>query len=906
MASPARSTGSENETPATGYGAAERAVLARVRSQLGRLGPATALGIRSSGRPRWQGPAEIELDGRTVRVVPAPSVLAVLAALADDPALDSARVGDAAPVGRRARRLTVVLTDRSESELGDAVLARLHRGRLLDADRHTLLSDMLRVRDLDPRIRGTAWLVDALLALDAGNLLPAISGAALGLRRARSLVVAARLDLDPDDADLPQLVGALDATDRRARWRGLPEEERHGLRAHLEERLGPAAGIVVRLAQQRDDVLADLLVAQTLTAAPEDDVVAAGALGGFLQSRFDAPRPGRAALQAAGRAAVEHVVEAPAARRTQQLRQAGVLLEELGAAALAAYSGVLPGGFTERLARAARSLDEADLHPVEQHRDARAEEPRVARVRAAVRLHRWLASRPRTGYPTTAEAVAAHAEDLARVDRELALVRGGDPDGRVAAALADVARRAGAARRDADRAFSVRLAASPETPETLLAVETLLARVVAPLAAQAQLLLVVVDGMSGAVAADLADELTAPDSGWTEIVRDPGGAREAVLAAFPTETRYSRTSLLCAELRDGDQAVERAAFPRHPFWPRGGATLVHKSGVGGRDGSDLGADLDTALAAGEGSAVVAVVLNAVDDALGKGRAAPDSRWAVGQVAGLPALLRRAVEAGRTVVLTGDHGHVLEQGTTTSRPSTGGGARWRTDDEPAGDGEVLLHGPRILTPGGRAVLAATDDIRYGARAGGGYHGGATLAEAAIPLLVLVPPGAQVPVGWTVRPAGRVPAWWTAAPASAPAPPVRPAGPSRARGRPAPQAESLFELPGEPDTEAPAGRGRLLVRSEAFAVAHEEVPARRRPSAEVIAAVVDVLAEAGGRLPVGPVLDAAGASARHPRGLVSTLGRVLNRDSYTMLSLVDGDRAIALDLALLDEQFPLDAG
>ena len=45
----------------------------------------------------------------------------------------------------------------------------------------------------------------------------------------------------------------------------------------------------------------------------------------------------------------------------------------------------------------------------------------------------------------------------------------------------------------------------------------------------------------------------------------------------------------------------------------------------------------------------------------------------------------------------------------------------------------------------------------------------------------------------------------------------------------------------------------------------------------------------------------AAARR-RGLVAALGRVLNRDSYPVLTLVDGGRAVALEVTLLDEQFP----
>jgi hypothetical protein len=115
--------------------------------------------------------------------------------------------------------------------------------------------------------------------------------------------------------------------------------------------------------------------------------------------------------------------------------------------------------------------------------------------------------------------------------------------------------------------------------------------------------------------------------------------------------------------------------------------------------------------------------------------------------------------------------------------------------------------------------------------------------------------------------------------------------------------LFDLP-DPAPSEPRrpSRGSKLVVSPAFQAAHAEMPANRVPEPAVFAAVIDALAAAGGRLPAAGVLAAAGSVGRNPRGLVTAMGRVLNRDSYPVLILVDGGRAAALDLALLDEQFP----
>lgn len=860
--------------------ASERAVLGRVRTQLDRLGAGCrVVGIRSSDEPHWVGPREVELAGVRVRIAPCGSVLAVLDALA------AVREGE----------VTVLVTDLPENELGDAVLARLHRGKLLEADRYTLLTDLLGARAVDPRIRGEAWLVDALIALVSAEQIPSSTGVTLGHQRAVGLVAEARLGLDPEQADLPSLIAAFDDAGVRNRWRELDAAERAGLTAHLVDRHGVGAGVVVALSDASDDVLGDLLAAQVITAAPDTDPRSAAAFGGFVTSRFAKPRPARGALATAAAAAVTCAGETPSARLAQQARHAETALDDLGALDLVALSPVLPRGLTERLVQAAETFGDEAFDRLGRHVRARADAHRVERVRCAARLHRWLDGRSAPAYTTAVEGIADHARTLSWVDRALAQVRAGDADPRVRAVLDAVGVRAGAARAEHDRTFAARLAADATTPVEAPAVETLLAQVVAPLAAVQPVLLVVVDGMSGAVAGDLAERIT-DRSGWSEVVRSEDGHREAVLATFPTETAYSRTSLLCAELRRGDQATERSAFPHLPFWPAGGATLVHKAGIAGHGGSDLGPELEVALGSG-GSRVVGVVLNAVDDSLTSGRQSRDPAWSPEDVTGLSPLLERAAEAGHVVVLTSDHGHVLEHGSELrSRP--GGGARWHPGD-PAGADEVVVSGPRVLVPDERAVLAATEEIRFGAR-GHGYHGGATLAEVAIPLTVLLPPGIPVPDGWFPH-HGLPPGWWNGVVRTATSPaPVAPAR-KRPSTRSTRQDDGLFDLP---SSGPPAGRGVTLVASSAFLDAHADQPVNRVPAPDVFRTVVDALDAAGGRLPLGAAVQAAGVAGRNPRGLITTMGRVLNRDGYAVLKLADSGRAVELNRTLLDEQFPPD--
>src|SRR5690606_21310979 len=98
--------------------------------------------------------------------------------------------------------------------------------------------------------------------------------------------------------------------------------------------------------------------------------------------------------------------------------------------------------------------------------------------------------------------------------------------------------------------------------------------------------------------------------------------------------------------------------------------------------------------------------------------------------------------GRTVVITADHGHVVERREGTMRPHKAmSSGRSRPATPPPGDDEVFVAGTRVLLHDGAAVLPVTERLRYGPLKAG-YHGGATPAEVVVPVIVLVP-GAEVP-------------------------------------------------------------------------------------------------------------------------------------------------------------------
>ncbi len=136
-----------------------------------------------------------------------------------------------------------------------------------------------------------------------------------------------------------------------------------------------------------------------------------------------------------------------------------------------------------------------------------------------------------------------------------------------------------------------------------------------------------------------------------------------------------------------------------------------------------------------GHPLVTCVLNTIDDALD--RSDPGgTAWGTDAVKHLAPLLDRARHAGRVVVLTADHGHVVERRQGTQRTYAVFQRPVPRCDVPAADGEVLVAGRRVLLHDGRAVLAVNEHLRYGPLKAG-YHGGGAPAEAVVPVAVLVP-------------------------------------------------------------------------------------------------------------------------------------------------------------------------
>ena len=287
-------------------------------------------------------------------------------------------------------------------------------------------------------------------------------------------------------------------------------------------------------------------------------------------------------------------------------------------------------------------------------------------------------------------------------DRALASIARADTSRvpRLAQVYATLWDRARSRRAQLDADFARRLAAWTEASSASddpLLVENLLDQIARPVAEQRPPVIVVLDGMTAAAGTALAEELT-DRGGWLEAGRRDDG-REPVLATVPSVTAVSRSSLLTGTLRTGGQAEESAGFAA--FWGRRKSALFHKADLAPEPGRPLAGQVREQIARAD--TVVGVVLNTIDDALDKGKPGP-AHWTIDEVTYLRQVLDEARRAGRPVILTADHGHVLDRG---QGPNGGPGqphpanaaqsdaARYRFGMP--GTGEIAVRGPRVLIP-----------------------------------------------------------------------------------------------------------------------------------------------------------------------------------------------------------------
>lgn len=859
------------------------------------------------GAPEWSGDPVLEINGSRVHVAGCVSQLAVLDAY------------DQIPDGE----YLVAITDRTAQDLGDAVLLRAWRERIELPDLWQSVPPLFGAVTTSRELRSCgSWVPAALLAHTPSGGWPKALGVEVSAEHALGNLLAHLLGRDlPETPDATLVFNALDDPAARARWQSIDPDLRNHLTSWAGERLSPVVAFALRLGAHTSPVspLAVSLAVASLWNPVGD---AAGANDGralakgrllerHLGGRDLTPSLAKAVSDTARGVARQRISVDPTGSRTV-LVQTQTLLADLGWETGAQHSALLPAGLTHRLRNLGAELGsgslaaERALAQVRAHALSSTEPAALEAAHMAVRLTRWLETNE-PDQQTLSDFIATQVRDGAWVDRACLLVHHGSDDTVLAQQYAGLLEKVQKRRTERDRRAAERLAAHTSQPSALtnaVVVEKVLDDVVAPWSTKNGVLLLVLDGMSMATATEITENATS--LGFTEWVPATGN-RMAALAALPSLTHVSRGSLFHGALVSATAAEEKkglaARFPNAP--------LFHKDGLRSEAGSQLPDDVLEAIEDVTNRRVVGAVINTIDDTLHK-QDVTHSVWSLERLAPLRALLAAAHAAGRAVVLTSDHGHVVEHGTAALPGGSSG--RWRpaVPGETLADGEVLVSGPRVLTDDQTAVLLWRTNLRYGPTYPG-YHGGANLSEITIPIIVLnrsfTPDGKQPAgaSGWVPAPP-QSPEWWNE-PARVVPTPLTVATPRRKAkpAKPAPQVadSALFEMavpdpePASEPTSPAADLVAKLLASDTYATQKQLAP-RRLPD---VATIVRHLVERDGRAHRDTLAAAAGIPVSQINPTLSVLKRLLNVEGYPVLETDADGTTVKLDLTLLRDQFGL---
>jgi hypothetical protein len=821
---------------------------------------------------------------------------------------------------RDASESLVILTPLGHDDLLEDVTARLVRRRVLEVDAWEPVLRAFGAQRMDARLAGHSWLSDTLLAGVPPEGYPKVPSGTLDVATAWQYALRTLLGADAGTLDLTTLCEwTLDAS-VLSRWTALPRDQASDIGNWIRARVGAASELPLALVASGHgtDVIPAAIVCGVLFDDADEPPGVRGAAAIRLERwtngvRIDAGR-GRLLLDAADRLLMRLRGGGQASAVSNMVSRADDLLGELGASSEAWRSRWLPKGFEQRVERYAHSLmaalDGTDtvaavsaatsaLGVVRSHTRAQDDPERLVRAEQALRLVRYVflvESEPLS----FAEAVAAYVTGHAFADVARYSLYASETHPALGAALAAVAERAGQVRETFTTVFASLARSWLEAPSPaprLIPIEQALTSVVAPLGACAPVLLVVVDGMSAAVADSLGRSIER--RGWTRIGSPEIPAATALVGALPSVTEVCRTSLLCGELSRGTAADERSGFSRHArllalskpdYSPR----LFHKSDLGAA--AALADDVGAAVAQPD-QRVVGVVVNAVDDHLLKDDMVRPV-WTSDYVPIIGALCDAARAAGRCLVFVSDHGHVLDLKRTEKRPG-GESDRYRPSGSPVLEGELLVTGARVVTDNHTVVVAASERVRYASRKNG-YHGGISPQEIVIPLMMFAPEG-RTPAGYHEVAYSR-PAWWDLEAALAEAP-------ASVAPVPAPTGLPLFDRPLFPAPAAavvtapsqPSWVARLF-QSDVWKEQQQRATRAALPEDRMRSLLV-ALVSRGGRMTTAALADRLAIPAGRVPSTVAAAAQVLNFDGYQVLCR-DGDDVV-FDEALLLTQFELEA-
>lgn len=792
----------------------------------------------------------------------------------------------------------VLLVSIPENRLGQDVLGRLFRHRLLHVDRWQLIQDAYDVHQIDPRLFPLAWMPEMLLASAPSRRTS--SATALTYDEAIESCLAPVLGMAAGQLDLEGLLLACEAGSQR--WADLAAEPRELFRRHLTTRLGLLASALLAAMEAGNGhaVLGMGLVCEILYSPIATKTLELRDARVRLEQRLNGFRLKEGEGEQWSDLAKRLLQQRSPSTRQQDFRLAMDLLDAIGATEFVGVSTVLPESLEQRLGELGdavtkfmRSPDalsdvEAAAQQVLAHQMPPNEHPGPECARMAARLCRREAMSGAT--LPTADLVRDYVSNGAWEDWARRALRGARPE-KLARAVTKLLDRVATHRMASDEAFAATLAqtaAIGDVPTGMMPIESALHKIVAPLAQTNPVLMVVMDGMSQDDYLAIAESMI--HRGWSSWTR--AGLPDALLATTPSVTECSRASLLAGRLTRGAASQEKQTFAQHEDLKRASRAskpplLLHKAGL--EHSHQLTPEAAKAIAEPE-QRVIGLVINAIDDALAKSEQVRIG-WTLESIPLLAEVLEQARRAGRTVVITSDHGHVLER-QSTMRPD-GEGERWRRIGRPVEQGEIIITGPRIQAlMGSSLVLPWSESIRYAGKKNG-YHGGVSRQEMLVPLGIWTSgfqPESDGVDFYAAYPV--VPTWWNSSEESKTVPVARPT--TTRRDSAATHAGDLFSMPPVDDWLDRLMSSPLLSRQR-------ERAGRMALDSERLRALLAKLQQQGGRCSVEQLATGIHQPVMRMRGVISAMERMLNLDGFPIVTLEQGSGMVHLDIPLLKAQF-----
>lgn len=856
------------------------------------------IGIRAQGR--WTD-APCQQDGaETYLIQQCDSPLAIRMALSEN---------------NDAQAIKVLITSLNEADLGDDVLLRLAKRRLFPIESWQIVKSLFQAHAIDPRLIQQPWIAEYLMDWIPAEGYPSASGGFLDAELVWSILLSRGIGLSDQQIDSLAILKWSINLENIVRYREAPADFREAVVDWLASLAGPVAKAVFNCiaVNERPDALPIGLAVGVLfhleVGTQLDKAV------GKLEERYlggTSPDTGTIGQWSAVATEVVLLHLSDQTQKHQLLRRADEILCEVGAESYAYLSNTSPLGFEQRLATFGKRLLETleqTTETFEQLADARRvvlehdrakterEQRRLERVDMAVRLIQWLIKKQEPVPRSLAEAVTEQLTEGGFVDWARLSLHSGDPVRELSEAYTALIEQVTAIRERQAYQFANLLqnwTESGSTGKAVIPIEQILTSVVAPLAVHAPLLVVVMDGMSMAVCRELMADIVAGHE-WVSLCQQ--GQTSAVmagLAAIPSVTEVSRTSLLCGQLRRGKSTEEKAGFASHPallaHCRSVPPVLFHKPALRENNDAVLADEVRKAIASPQ-RRIVGVVVNAIDDHLLKGEQI-NIRWSQDDVEVLSILLHEAKMTNRLVVLLSDHGHVLDY--KTKGQSFEGGERWRFDDGQPGKDELQISGSRVLIPESKSLIAPwTERLRYGSKKNG-YHGGLTPQEMVVPIAVLCASNSY-PVGWSEAPVD-TPTWWE-----------EPLDKGDTLQLPSPLKPMqqvfgpLFNLEAPFEQQIPQWVIALL--TSPIYNAQKKLAGRAVPSNDLFTKVIMALDSYGGKMTSTALARTINYPVSRVRNLLTVIQRVLNLDGYAVLTRDETSDTVELNRNLLCQQFDL---